>query len=1253
MCHVRLLLVLTPGLVCAVLAGVAPAPGQGPPTGPETEKRFPPLVVPAGFRATLFACDPLVEYPSAVALGPRPGSILVAADYLTGLGTEIIRRDEVRLVEDTDGDGYADRATVYASGFHSIQGLTYHQGTLYVMHAPLLTALRDTNGDGTADERRDLVNGLGLPPEQNPVRLHCANGLVMGHDGWLYLALGDHGCKVGPLVLEGGGILRCRADGSGLHVFATGLRNIYDVVLDEELNVFVRDNENDGGDYKIRVCHSFFGADHGYPYLYYERPDEALPPLADLGLGSSAGGVCYLETRFPPEYHGNLFFCEWGRAVMRCRPVRSGSGFAPLREEEFAAGADKDPYGFKPTDVIVDRDGALLVVDWADGQRPRRGRGRVYRIAPAEPAPLPQPGGRDDRLVPLDAPSYYQRCEAQAALEREGAPAVPALHQALRGRRLGVRGRMHAVWALAHLQLPVRDLLDIARTDPEPRVQVQALRALMDRVDPALGGTRAEAAALAPELAALAPGRDPRVVLEVVIALGRLGWAATPAWLRQHLVHPDAALAHAAMQTLRRAGNWSGVLELLNLPDTEPVRAIALRAVADRAEASLVDGLIARLRSEPQPSRRLAYADLLTRVARKPGPWTYWGYRPPPRPPHTVPWERTEAIAQALDRVLADDERSVRVAVLRRMQRENIPAAPATLGRWLADERQPEHVSAILAALRGQPAEQVRELLTAAVREQGHTPANRLVALRLLAEGLDTAGRERLRELGDVLEPGPVLAELLRHLGRPPVPSARPLLVRHLGAPVPGVRAAALEVLADLGADEARAAVPRLLDDGDAEVRQAAADAAGKLGVRPAAAALLRRADDTEPAVRRACLRALSQLRDARVVAVAARALADPPTALPALECLAALGGPEHAAAVAALARRDASSEVLAGVVRTLTAWAATPKLAPETRRALEQSVAEVQGASGILLRWEVVGPLPRQEALQAGPALAATPPGAFAARETARPRRTHFAAGTEARLSLGKAPAADSVWLAFSDVVVPEAAPVQLLGSGTGPFRVWLNGQRVYQREQPGTFQLDSERFPVTLAQGLNRLLVEVAPQGQAAAEMHLRVRRHSSAAEHERLIEAALTRRGDPERGRKLFADVEKSQCLRCHRLGDQGERIGPELTGIGSRFPRVYLIESILEPSRTVAPSYETYVVALKDGRVFTGVKVQESATTLTLADTQGQRHELARSAVDEQHRQPQSTMPEGLARKLTTAEFVDLIAFLVSQKEPRGR
>src|SRR5436305_9580164 len=98
-------------------------------------------------------------------LGPKTGSLFVAVDYITGLGPDSVRRDEIRLLEDTDGDGYADKAMVFASGFNSIQGLTYLNGTLYVMHAPYLSAVRDTQGTGKGGERRDLLTGLGLAPE--------------------------------------------------------------------------------------------------------------------------------------------------------------------------------------------------------------------------------------------------------------------------------------------------------------------------------------------------------------------------------------------------------------------------------------------------------------------------------------------------------------------------------------------------------------------------------------------------------------------------------------------------------------------------------------------------------------------------------------------------------------------------------------------------------------------------------------------------------------------------------------------------------------------------------------------------------------------------------------------------------------------------------------------------------------------------------------------------------------------------------
>src|SRR5262245_13309189 len=138
-------------LLIGFLGRVATAAGQQKPsTGPETEKRFPPLKVPPGFKVTLFACDPFIEYPSVIAAGQKANNLFVAVDYMTGLGEEIVRRDEIRLIEDTDGDGYADRSTVFAGGFNSIQGLAYHDGRVYVMHAPFLTVLRDTCGPGVA-----------------------------------------------------------------------------------------------------------------------------------------------------------------------------------------------------------------------------------------------------------------------------------------------------------------------------------------------------------------------------------------------------------------------------------------------------------------------------------------------------------------------------------------------------------------------------------------------------------------------------------------------------------------------------------------------------------------------------------------------------------------------------------------------------------------------------------------------------------------------------------------------------------------------------------------------------------------------------------------------------------------------------------------------------------------------------------------------------------------------------------------------
>lgn len=1032
--------------------------------GGEGERRFPPLQVPEGFSATLFACDPLVEYPSVIAAGPRAGSLFVAADFMTGLGTEIVRRDEVRLIEDTDGDGHADKSTVFAGEFNSIQGLAYHDGALFVMHAPFLTVVRERRGAGQAVERRELLTGLGLPPEKDQIRLHNANGVVPGHDGWLYLALGDRGCDVARpegdrLVLQGGGILRCRIDGRDLHVFATGLRNIYDVALDEALDVFVRDNENDGGDYKIRLCHSFHGADHGYPYLYYERPAETLPPLADLGLGSAAGGLCYLEPHFPPEYRGHLFFCEWGRAVVRYPRQPAQSTFAPVKESDFAFGAANDPYGFKPTDLVVDRDGALYVSDWADGQRPRRGRGRIYCIRheaaakrpPTSPLANTAPERLDQLVTRLDDPSYWQRTAAQEAIERRGPEGLQAVEEALAAKRLDTLGRLHAVWIVARLDEAnaIDKLLALAERETDPRVQAQAVRALADRADPVFIRRRLDAgpgdADVAGRLAQFAAGRAAPVVLETIVALGRLRWPGTPDFLREHVTLPansaDRALLHAAQQSLRRVGNWPPVLAWLDEPPASGWRTLALHSLSGQFEPQVVDGVIGRLQRETDARCRRELAETLTRVRQRPGAWEYWGYRPPPRPAHSVVWERTEPIEQALGNYLADDARTdpdgtERLPVLKAMLREKIPVPTAILAPWLETARSSELVAALLAALHAGQEGNRRDLFEAVVRRRDHTAANRITAVAHLAERLGADESDRLLALARTLETGPVLAELLQVLGRRQSPAAAAtLLLDSLASAHPAVRASAAGALAQFPLNDPpligrrNAGLRELLHDSQPAVREAAALAAGRLGIKDAADRLLELASDTESAVRRASLTALRLLREPRGVPRATTALADPATTLPALELLAELGGPEQIESVSDVARRQPSVETLAAIGVAIRAWSNRPGVSAKTRQALERGLAEIHGSSAVFLGWHVRGPLAKDadDAVSAAVAGRELPSGAadgwrwIASRELV------------SRVPLGAAKQPDDSWLAYGELTATNAASLEWM-SQHGP---------------------------------------------------------------------------------------------------------------------------------------------------------------------------------------------------------------------------
>ena len=411
----------------------------------------------------------------------------------------------------------------------------------------------------------------------------------------------------------------------------------------------------------------------------------------------------------------------------------------------------------------------MYISDWADGQQPKRGRGRIYRVIPESgverPAPAPQNPPVNYWITQLDSESYSERVDAQSAIERLGSEGLKAVNKALAEGKLGVRARLHAVWITARFSDgALLSLFGFAQNDADPRVRVQAIKAMADLSDPVLVKHRLDAGkgnvARARQIAANSKDADPRVVLEILLALGRLRWPGAVDWLWQTLNNLDSAQEHAAMQMLRRSSNWPAVLRLLDGPPL--LRSLALRTAARQYEPVLVDGLLERLRTEKDAKRLEDYADLLTRVAMKPAPWVYWGYSPRARPANNVVWARTEVIETALNAMLAEGDRPVRLAVVKCMQRDKVPIQVETLVQWLQREREPATVALLLDLCRAQPAVQVREVLAGVVGDKEYTSANRLTALALLSGGLDAANEGRLLNLAATVEDGPVRAELLQ-----------------------------------------------------------------------------------------------------------------------------------------------------------------------------------------------------------------------------------------------------------------------------------------------------------------------------------------------------------------------------------------------------------------------------------------------------------------------------------------------------------
>ena len=656
-----------------------PAPKTNPKAGAKDVKAM------AGFDVTMFGTPPTVNYPVCLAAAAT-GEVFVGVDEQGSLGKAPGRGKVLRCI-DTDGDGRADKINVFAKMDHP-RGLFYDHGSLWVLHPPYLSVFHDENGDGTADRREVLVSGISTEQVNKRGADHTTNGIRMGIDGWLYIAVGDFGFVNATgadgrrLSKRGGGILRIRPNGSGMEVFSWGQRNILDVCIDPYMNIFTRDNTNDGGGWDIRLSHVQQSGRYGYPSLYINFTAEMMPPLADYGGGSGCGAMYLHDLRWPDGFANTLYTCDWGRSEVYFHnlPAR-GATFGP-HQDVFL----KIP---RPTDIDIDGSGRMYVSSWKNGKFAFSGPnvGFVVQVTPQDfvPKPFPELGqATDDQLVGwLASPSAVYRLHSQRELLRR-TPSDKRLElivELARDDSAPLYGRAAAVFTIS--QFSEADITDQLLTLMKlPDISEYALRALTDQTD------RLASVPLAPFVSALADG-NPRVRAQALISLGRLGRieaakAILPLTIRSEdqllpegkplhkQADPGRVIPHLAVRALVAVNGVDVCLQALSGPYHDG----ALWALKYMHSKEAVNGLIMQLSTQRDEARRRAALTTLVRLyhreAEYQGDW--WGTRPDTTGPYydRATWEMSDPIADILHIVIADDDPEISRHLLAELKRHRV-----------------------------------------------------------------------------------------------------------------------------------------------------------------------------------------------------------------------------------------------------------------------------------------------------------------------------------------------------------------------------------------------------------------------------------------------------------------------------------------------------------------------------------------------------------------------------------------------------
>jgi putative membrane-bound dehydrogenase-like protein len=718
-----------------------------PPKGPlAPREELATFQVAAGFKVELVAAEPEVIDPVAMAFDEDGRLFVVEMRGYPNAGVGEGKPNfpgRVKLLEDTNGDGYFDKATVYVDDLRFPTGVCPWRGGVLVSNAPDLLYCKDTKGAGKADERRVLYTGFG---QKNIQQL--LNGLQFHFDNWV------HGCNgsnesvitspdahrlpsVGlrgrhfrfrpdvPGSLEptsGGGQYGLAADDFGQWFTCTNSQHLRHIVLPDH---YLRRNPHlavpavvtdiPDGSFEHTAAAKVFRVSP-FEAWRVERTSRrvkdpmgraiAATELVPGGYVTSATGLTiYRGGAFPPEFNGNSFVCDpANNLIHRDVLLPVGPTFIAKRPEEqrdceFLASTDN---WFRPVFLCEGPDGAIYVADFyreiietplslpEDIQKQynlnTRERGRIWRIRHESAPPLKPPRlskAADDELVhELSNPNAWWRLTAQRLLiERKATGVTDTLVRRAHTAPTSL-GRMHALWTLAGLgTLEAKHVVPALR-DRNWQVREQALR-LAERFFENDLNVRGFALALAGDPV-------PRVRFQLALSLGEMKPShETRAALRQ-LLDRDSANPWALSAILSSASGHAGLL----LPDavqSEKASSALIQRLAALAAAEGQEAVIGKVIGDLLPAdgptpQQLRVLDALAQgLSRKGQTLPEWA-KPIPNA-----GERLDGLFQKLAGVaLGDQELEQRLLATRLLGQGRFDKVAATLEKLLTPQMPPE-----------------------------------------------------------------------------------------------------------------------------------------------------------------------------------------------------------------------------------------------------------------------------------------------------------------------------------------------------------------------------------------------------------------------------------------------------------------------------------------------------------------------------------------------------------------------------------